>query len=107
MTNSSSGGGSETTGADTGFTTNLGIAAPGSPADAMGTTPLPSSGGLGAADPAAEQSLSGDEQGQDRGIVDEGQPPAGGSLMPRLVEDIDPQHSIISGPTNTEEGRGS
>ncbi len=95
----------ESTGVDTGFTTNFGVALPGSPADAMGTTPLPPSGGVGAADPADDAALEGDDQAHDRGIVEEGVPPTGGALKPRLVDDVEPGTSNISGPTPLEEGR--
>ncbi len=106
MAESGTGSPEATTGADTGFNTNLGIANPGSPADEMGTTVMPSSGGVGEADPMAHDALSGDEQGRDLGIVDEGsQVPAGEQLRQRLTSDIDPQHSNVSGPTNFEEGR--
>ena len=95
----------ESTGVDTGFTTNFGVALPGSPADAMGTTPLPPSGGVGAADPADDAALEGDDQAHDRGIVEEGVPPTGGALKPRLVDDVEPRTSNISGPTPLEERR--
>ena len=96
--------GNELTGADTGFTTNVGVPSPGSPADEMGTDVMPPSGGLGAADPAAGEDLTGDNQEQDRGLVDEGSAPAGRALKPRLVQDIDPGTSNVSGPTRSEEG---
>jgi hypothetical protein len=95
----------ESTGADTGFTTDFGVALPGSPADAMGTTPLPPSGGVGAADPADDAALQGDDQVHDRGIIEEGSPPASGALKSRLVDDVEPGTSNISGPTPFEEGR--
>ena len=97
---------SELTGADTGFTTNVGVPSPGSPADEMGTDVMPPSGGVGVADPAAGEDVTGDNQAQDRGLVDEGAPATGGRLKPRLVEDIDPGTSNVSGPTRTEEGPG-
>ncbi len=95
----------EATGADTGFTTNIGVPSPGSPADEMGLNVMPVSGEVGAADPATGQDLAGDDQEHDRGLVDEGSQAAGRSLKPRFVEDIDPGTSNISGPTRTEEGR--
>ena len=95
----------ESTGADTGFTTNFGVAQPGSPADAMGTTPLPPSAGVGGADPADDAALEGDDQAHDRGIVQETALPAGSALKPRLVDDVDPGSSNVSGPTPLEEGR--
>ena len=104
MANSNTGS-DDLTGADTGFTTDFGVASPGSPADAMGTTVMPPSGGVGGADPAAGEDIGGDTQARDAGIVDEGHPDAGGSLKPRLVEDIDPQHSNVSGDTGAEEAR--
>ena len=95
----------ETTGADTGFTTNIGVPSPGSPAGEMGTDVLPPSGGVGAADPGGDTALEGDDQEHERGLIDEGIPPTGGALKPRLVEDIEPDRSNISGPTPLEEGQ--
>ena len=95
------------TGADTGFMADFGVAPPGSPADAMGLNVPPPSGDVGAADPGTGQSLEGDDQEHDRGIVQEGSTPASQALKPRLVEDIDPGRSDISGPTPMEEGRGN
>ncbi len=99
--------GDDTLGADTGFTPNFSVASPGSPADAMGTTPPPPSGGLGAADPGDDSSLAGDDQIHDPDIVVESSSTAAGALKPRLVDDIDPTHSNISGPARTEEESGS
>ena len=96
----------ESTGADTGFTTNLGVAPPGSPADEMGATVLPTSGEVGAGDPSGDESLQGDDQAHERGLVTEGSTGLGEALKPRLVDDIDPTTSAISGPTRAEEGRG-
>jgi len=95
----------ETTGADTGFTTDFGVASPGSPADAMGSTVMPPSGGVGAADPGGDTSVEGDDQSHDHGLVDEGTQPVPDALKPRLVDDIDPNTSNIAGPTTMEEGR--
>lgn len=103
MSNSSTGS-DGLLGAETGFNTDFGVASPGSPADAMGTTVMPPSGGVGGADPAAGEDIGGDTQARDLGIVDDNQADAGASLKPRLVDDIDPRHSNVSGPTNTEEG---
>ena len=97
---------SELTGADTGFTTNVGVPSPGSPADEMGTDVMPPSGGVGAADPAAGEDLAGDEQGYDRGLVDEASAPVDRAMKPRFVQDIDPGTSNVSGPTRTEEDPG-
>ncbi len=107
MANSTTGGSPETTGADTGFTTNIGVASPGSPADEMGADVMPASGEVGAADPEAGTALTGDSEGHNRGLIDEGRPPAGGTLRPHLVQDDEPQRSNISGLTPLEEGRGS
>lgn len=101
----SSGGADRTTGAGTGFNTNVGTAQPGSPADEMGATVLPPSGGVGDADPGAGEDLTGDEQGIDRGIVDETSAAPGEQLRRRLSGDVDPRHSNVSGPTPLEEGR--
>jgi hypothetical protein len=95
-----------TTGADTGFTTDFGVAQPGSPADAMGTTVPAPSGDVGAADPGAGSSLDGNDQSQDRGLVTEGSMSMGDAHRPRLVDDVNPDRSNISGPTPLEEGRG-
>ena len=94
-----------TTAANTGFTTDFGVASPGSPADEMGLDVMPPSGDVGAFDPAAEQSLEGDDQEHDRGIVAETSPPLQEALRPRLVEDVEPDKSNVSGPTQAEEGR--
>jgi hypothetical protein len=99
------GPGAGSTGADTGFTTDFGSPLPGSPGDAMGSTPLPPSNGVGAADPGADAALEGDDEGHDRGIVEEPDASAGSALKPRLVDDVDPGTSNISGPTPLEEGR--
>ena len=101
------GTGSEATGADTGFTTNVGTPLPGSPADAMGLDVMPPSGGVGAADPGTGEDLTGDDQEHDRNLVDEGGIVTASDLKPRLVEDINPEVSNVSGPTPLEEGRGS
>ncbi|HSH79456.1 MAG TPA: hypothetical protein VLA19_13115 [Herpetosiphonaceae bacterium] len=99
--------GDEALGADTGFTPNFSVASPGSPADAMGTTPLPPSGGLGAADPGEDTSIAGDDQIHDPGIVQESPSSSAAALKPRLVDDVDPTHSNLSGPARTEEESGS
>ncbi len=99
--------GDDTLGADTGFTPNFSVASPGSPADAMGTTPPPPSGGLGAADPGDDSSLAGDDQIHDPDIVRESSPSSAAALKPRLVDDVDPTRSNVSGPTRTEEESGS
>jgi hypothetical protein len=96
----------ETTGADTGFTTNLGVPSPGSPAAEMGTDVPPTPGGVGAGDPQAGNALSGDDQLHDRDLVDEGSPPTAGALKDRMIGDVDPANSNISGPTPSEEQRG-
>ena len=85
----------------------MGVPSPGSPADEMGADVLPSSGGPGAADPAADSALEGDDQIHDRGLVDEGAVRLSEALKPRLVEDVEPGKSNVSGPTASEEGRGS
>ena len=103
---SNTGSGNESTGAETGFTTNFGVASPGSPADAMGSTVMPPSGGVGSGDPAGDESLSGDDQAHDLGLIQEGTSNPADSLRPRLVEDINPGSSNISGPTRSEEGSG-
>ena len=93
------------TGAETGFTTDFGVASPGSPADAMGLDAPAPSGDVGGADPGAGQALEGDDQEHDRGIVEEAAGGATDSLKPRLMEDVEPQRSNLSGPTPFEEGR--
>ncbi len=97
----------DTLAADTGFTPNFSVASPGSPADAMGTTPLPPSGGLGAADPGDDSSLAGDDQIHDPDTVQESSGTPAVALKPRLVDSVDPAHSNVSGPTRTEEESGS
>ena len=94
------------TGAETGFTADFGVASPGSPADAMGLDVPAPSGDVGAGDPGGGQSLEGDDQEHDRGIVQEASTPAADALKPRMVEDSEPGRSNISGPTPLEEGRG-
>ena len=96
----------EPTGSDTGFTTNVGFPNPGSPGEGMGMPAPAPSGGVGAADPGGGQDVTGDTQEHERGIVDEGAVPLEEALKPRMVEDTDPQHSNISGPTPVE-GAGS
>jgi len=97
----------DTLAADTGFTPNFSVASPGSPADAMGTTLPPPSGGLGAADPGDDSSLAGDDQIHDPGIVQESPSTSAAALKPRLVDSVDPTHSNLSGPARTEEDSGS
>ncbi len=104
MSDGSTGPIGESTGAETGFNTNVGFSSPGSPADEMGLDVMPPSGGVGAADPAAGGDITGDEQGLDRGLVDEGRQGMT-PMAPRLADDIDPGHSNISGPTIFEEDR--
>jgi hypothetical protein len=104
MSDGSTGPLSESTGAETGFNTNVGFSSPGSPADEMGLDVMPPSGGVGAADPAAGEDIEGDAQGIDHGLVEEvrqGMTP----MTPHLAGDIDPGRSNVSGPTNFEEGR--
>lgn len=107
MASDGAGTGDETTAADSGYTPNFSVASPGSPGDAMGTTPLSPSGGIGAADPGDDSSIAGDDQVHDLGLVQGGSSAGAASLKPRLVEDIDPAHSNVSGPTRTEEETGS
>ena len=107
MASDETGTGNESTAADTGFTPNFSVASPGSPGDAMGTTPLSPSGGLGAADPGGDSSIAGDDQIHDLGLVQDNPSVGEAALKPRLVDDIDPARSNVSGPTRTEEDVGS
>ena len=107
MANSGMTGSDETIGAGTGFNTNVGFSSPGSPTDEMGTDAMPASGGVGAADPAAGEDITGDAEGRERGLIDRPGMPPGGSLQPHLTQDSEPGRSNLSGPTPLEEGRGS
>jgi hypothetical protein len=84
-------------GADTGMIADIGTAQPGSPADQMGMSVPPPSGGVGALDVGAGDGQTGDDQKHDLGIVDETNLSAREALKPRLVEDIDPERSNLSG----------
>ena len=94
-------------GAETGMVADIGVASPGSPADEMGTTVMPPSGGVAALDVGGGGDQTGDDQRHDRGIVDEQAMPLGDALKPRLMQDVDPQTSNISGPTPMEEGNNT
>src|ERR687885_1050740 len=95
MASSGMGGSDETIGAGTGFNTNVGFSSPGSPTDEMGTDAMPASGGVGAADPAAGEDITGDAEGRERGLIDQRGTPAGGSLEPHLAQDSEPGRSNI------------
>ena len=52
-----------------GLTTNVSFQSPNSPLDLAGLDPLPSSGGIGAQDPAAGGDIEGEDQIHDREIA--------------------------------------
>jgi len=87
------------TGADTGFSTDVGVASPGSPADEMGLDVPTPSNDVGAADPGGMDDLTGQDQEHDRGDVSDREVPLADALRPRLVEDSEPDRSNFSSPT--------
>lgn len=94
-------------GANTGMVADFGVAQPGSPADAMGTSVPAPSGGVGALDVGEGGDTTGDDQKHDHGIVDEQMQKSGETLKPRLTSDVEPGTSNLAGPTDMEEGHDS